>query len=79
MTEIAPEPTPVPASASKSKFIVGGAALAAIIVLGGSAAFAWQQLSGDGTQPHDVLPARWSRMPASTATRPRHRRSSCST
>ena len=55
MTEIAPESTPAPAS--KSKFIVGGAAIAAVVVLGGSAAFAWQQLSGGGTQPHDVLPS----------------------
>ncbi|MDQ3156837.1 MAG: DUF3352 domain-containing protein [Actinomycetota bacterium] len=60
MTEIAPESesTSAPASTSSRRpLLVGGVALAAVVVLGGSAAFAWDQLAGGGTQPHDVLPS----------------------
>jgi len=32
-------------------------AIVAILVVAGTSAFAWQRLSGNGTQPHDVLPS----------------------
>lgn len=51
MTETAPTSTSV------RRLVVGGTALGILIVLAGSAAFAWQRLSGSGTQPHDVLPS----------------------
>lgn len=52
MTDFAPAAAP-----RKTRRYVLAVGLAVIVVLAGSAAFAFQKLSGGGTQPEDVLPA----------------------
>lgn len=46
-----------PAKSSRKRFLIIGTALGLVIGLVGVGAFAWQKLSGGGSQPHDVLPA----------------------
>lgn len=53
-------PTPDPAPTKRSRRglkIALGAGAVVILAAGGAGAYAWQQLSGGGTQPQDVLPA----------------------
>lgn len=56
MTEQLPAVDEAQPRSRKTLLIIGGIT-ALVIVLGGAAAFAFQKLSGGGTQPHDVLPA----------------------
>ncbi|WP_332644909.1 hypothetical protein [Aeromicrobium sp.] len=46
-----------PVKSSRKRFLIIGTALGLVIGLIGVGAFAWQKLSGGGTQPHDVLPS----------------------
>ena len=46
-----------PTKRSSKRFLIIGVAAGLVLALVGAGAFAWQKLSGGGTQPHDVLPA----------------------
>ena len=46
-----------PTKGSGKRLLIIGAAAGLVIGLVGVGAFAWQKLSGGGTQPHDVLPS----------------------
>jgi len=53
-------PTPEPEAPKRSRLglkIALGAGAVVLVAAGGASAYAWQQLSGGGTQPQDVLPA----------------------
>ncbi|MCX6405799.1 MAG: DUF3352 domain-containing protein [Propionibacteriales bacterium] len=52
----APEAAPASGGGNGKKVALGIGAVVAVAAVGGGA-YAWTQLSGGGTQPHDVLPA----------------------
>ncbi|WP_040320295.1 hypothetical protein [Aeromicrobium marinum] len=56
-TVIAPPAEPEPQKSGGGLKVALGIAGVAVLALAGVGAYAWTQLSGGGTQPHDVLPA----------------------
>lgn len=51
------ESSPTPAARRTGRIAIIGTIAAVVLALAATGAFAWQKLSGGGTQPHDVLPA----------------------